>query len=220
MIRRLEVDVLGSSRWICGVRCCATVVAAILLATVVACGGAAPGPGAGRAPQAGSGAAGGLVVGELLPDLLLGDGGGGKKSLREMSAGKVLLVDVWATWCVPCRMTAPHIQALHNRFRERGFTAIGIMVDDEASRIGPKVVADERPVYPQLFDDGQSELTRAWGGTPGLPFFVLVDRDGKVLRADLGASDLEGLKRAVEAAVRGQAPPTAPGVVPGGQHAG
>ncbi len=152
-----------------------------------------------------------LTVGKPLPDVMLAKPGGGTASLLESAHGQVLLVDVWATWCGPCKFVAPHIQALHNRFKERGFTAIGVMTDDNASEIGDRVLAEEKPVYPQLFDDARRHLDEAWGEPSGIPILVLVDRDGTVLRVDTGAGDIGGLQRAVEAAVRGQKLPESGG---------
>lgn len=151
----------------------------------------------------------GLEIGQPLPDVVLGQPAGGTMSLRTLAAGKVLLVDVWATWCGPCKFAAPHIQALHNKFRDREFTAVGVMVDDDATAIAAEVLEKERPVYPQLLDDGGARLGDAWGTSGSIPIFVLAGRDGKVLRIDTGIGDLPGLQAAVEAAVRGQEQPQA-----------
>ncbi len=184
-------------------------LAAVALLLLVGCGNQGPaGREAHRGPKQ---LPSKLTVGKPLPDVMLTKPDGGQVSLLQSANGQVLLVDVWATWCGPCKFAAPHIQALHNRFKERGFTAIGVMVDDNATEIGARVLAEEKPVYPQLFDDARRHLDEAWGEPAGIPIFVLVDRDGTVLRVDTGVGDLGGLQQAAEAAVRGQTLPAAGG---------
>ena len=49
----------------------------------------------------------------------------------EAFAGKVVLVDIWGTWCPPCRAATPYLVKWHKRYRDRGFTVIGVAVEDE-----------------------------------------------------------------------------------------
>lgn len=183
-------------------RFAALVIALLVLA---GCGSNTPEPG--RAARASRPAPAELAIGQPLPDVLLPELGRPRQSLRDLAQGKVLLVDVWAAWCGPCKVAAPHLQAMYNRFRDRGFLTVGVMVDDNATSIAPEVLAEAKPVYPQFIDEGQKVIGEAWGLTASLPLFVLVDRDGKVLRVDTGLGEFKALQAAVEAAVRGQSAP-------------
>ncbi|MBP7146768.1 MAG: TlpA family protein disulfide reductase [Acidobacteria bacterium] len=150
-----------------------------------------------------------LERGESAPDLLLHDARGQEVNLRELIDGKVAIVDVWATWCAPCLAAMPHLQAFHNKFRDRGFTVVGVMIDDNATRIGREYLA-KRPVsYPILIDDGGARFSCAWGEVAFIPTMVVVGRDGKVLEVVRSAGDLDGALSRVEQYVTGAVPATA-----------
>jgi len=58
--------------------------------------------------------------------------------------GNVVFVNVWATWCGPCRMEIPELQKLHDKFAPRGFEVVGVSVDDTGADGVKKFVADEK----------------------------------------------------------------------------
>jgi cytochrome c biogenesis protein CcmG/thiol:disulfide interchange protein DsbE len=103
-------------------------------------------------------------------------GGTGSGSLADYK-GKVVLVNVWASWCDPCRDELPLIEKAHKRLAAHGGTVLGIDVK-ENSGAALKAVEDYGLTYPNLRDRDGS-FVREWGQT-GYPENYVIDRDGKV----------------------------------------
>ncbi|RMG42393.1 MAG: TlpA family protein disulfide reductase [Acidobacteria bacterium] len=143
-----------------------------------------------------------LQPGDELPDLTAMALDGGTVDLRQITDGKVAVIDIWASWCGPCLAAIPHLQALQNRYRGRGFTVVGVMVDRNASRIGA-AVAEQRGIrYPVLADDDGQAVNCAWGYPLGIPTMVLVGRDGKVVEVYRGTVGIAAIQRRVEELMR------------------
>ncbi len=140
--------------------------------------------------------------GAKLPDLV-GKGVDGRDvRLADLVQGKVAVVDVWATWCAPCVMAMPELEKLHSAYADKGFTVVGIMIDGNASRIGPGFVRDWNDgkglAYPVILDDNASSFTSNFGPLTGVPLLYLVDRDGTILERHTGTGDLGSLLRKVQ----------------------
>ena len=91
--------------------------------------------------------------------------------------GEVVLLNVWATWCEPCRKEMPELQVLYARHRERGFQVVGVSVD--AARLAAEVRAVVLRFglrYPNIHDPDNS-VSRAFK-VNGYPTSVLIDRAG------------------------------------------
>lgn len=151
---------------------------ALLLAGLLvlsSCG--APPPGAG-------GGAGGMA--EVAPDLTLARiERDGELSLRGDGAGKVVLVDLWATWCVPCVAELPHLQELSETLSEDDFLMLGIVLDSgDAEKVAP-FLAEKGLTYPNVM--GSNEARDSFGPFLGYPTKYLIDRDGKLVKRYLGA---------------------------------
>jgi cytochrome c biogenesis protein CcmG/thiol:disulfide interchange protein DsbE len=102
--------------------------------------------------------------------------GRGTASLADYR-GKVVLVNVWASWCTPCRDELPLIERAHKALAARNGTVLGIDVK-ENSGAARKAVARYGLSYPNLRDrDG--DYVRKWGQT-GYPETYVIDRKGKV----------------------------------------
>lgn len=94
--------------------------------------------------------------------------------------GKVVLLNVWATWCHPCRDEIPELQALHERYAPRGLELVGISVDTESADDAIReFMRDFRMTYPVWRDPG--ERVSAQFHVVGVPATFLIDREG-VLR--------------------------------------
>jgi thiol-disulfide isomerase/thioredoxin len=99
--------------------------------------------------------------------------------------GTVRLVDFWATWCAPCREEIPMFKDLHATYGAKGFTLVGIAMDDEGlAKVKPYV--DELKI-PYLTLIGNEDVAKAFGGVVGFPSKFLVDRDGRIVDTWVGA---------------------------------
>ena len=91
--------------------------------------------------------------------------------------GKVVLFNIWATWCHPCRAEIPELRELHARYKDRGLELVGVSVDADGSDDAIKSFMDEfRMTYPVWRDPDERVSTRFLA--IGVPATYLIDRDG------------------------------------------
>jgi len=91
--------------------------------------------------------------------------------------GKVVMVNFWATWCPPCRKEMPDLQALYDKYKDRGFMVLSIS-DEEAAKVGP-FIAERKISYPVLLDLGR-KVNEAFV-VEGIPKSFVYDREGKLV---------------------------------------
>lgn len=114
--------------------------------------------------------------------------------------GKVVVMDLWATWCGPCRLQAQYLDQLHREYGDRvQFLAIDIGEDEGTVR---RYVEQTPFPYPVLLDPSES-VQRRYGAT-GLPTVLVVDPMGTVTFLHVGVADAATLRREIEAAGRNQ----------------
>jgi thiol-disulfide isomerase/thioredoxin len=99
--------------------------------------------------------------------------------------GQVVLINVWATWCGPCRFEIPELQALHNKYAGRGFKVVGVSVDETGVDAVKPFVEENKITYPIVLDtDGKiANVLR----TTVLPTSVIIGRNGKIIWRKIGA---------------------------------
>jgi thiol-disulfide isomerase/thioredoxin len=114
---------------------------------------------------------------------------------RTLAAGKPVLIDFWATWCAPCVAAMPELQKLHQRHAPKGFSVVGISIDEEKDK-ARKFAAKKKLAYPVFLD---ATATPAWSvlHVRSIPALFLVDGQGRIVRQWLGKADLEEVKREV-----------------------
>src|SRR5271170_5140842 len=122
-----------------------------------------------------------------IPDLVLKDLNDKQVKLSDY-AGKVVLVNFWATWCDPCRSEIPSLIELRAKYNDKGFEVLGVATDDEGKKAVQPFVEKERfevngqkllMNYPILIGDSDAadKFMGGIGGIVGLPTSVLVSRD-------------------------------------------
>ena len=121
----------------------------------------------------------------VAPDFTLPLLDGGQVRLSSYR-GKVVLLDFWATWCVPCRAETPHFVELQQKYGDRGLQIIGVSMDDSPDPVRP-FVQQFHVNYPVVM--GTADVGSAYGGVLGLPIAFLLDREGKIQAKHIGATD-------------------------------
>lgn len=122
----------------------------------------------------------------------------GKDVLLSQYQGQVVLLNFWATWCVPCKREIPALTALYRDYKKRGFVVLGVSVDSEIRAIKP-FAREMKMNYPVLVGAGREDLSKAFGPFIGFPTSVLVARDGKICVRHVGVVSKAQLERQIGA---------------------
>ena len=115
---------------------------------------------------------------------------------------KVVLLNVWATWCGPCIYEIPELQKLHDQYAPRGLEVIGVSVDESGAESVRSFVAEQKKMAYPIVLDAEGKIANLLQTTV-LPTSVLVDHKGRIVWKKYGAI-MEGdeeLKKAIEAAL-------------------
>ncbi len=99
--------------------------------------------------------------------------------------GSVVFLNVWATWCGPCRFEIPELQALHQKYASRGFEVIGVSVDGSGAPAVATFVKDNKITYPIAIDP-DAHIADVLH-TSVLPTSVIIGRDGRIVWRSVGA---------------------------------
>jgi len=99
-------------------------------------------------------------------------------------AGKVVLVDFWATWCGPCVAEIPNVLEQYQKYHAKGFEVVGISLDQDRKAL-EKFIADRKIPWPILFEpsegSGWQHPLATYYGISGIPTVILIGRDGNVI---------------------------------------
>lgn len=153
-------------------------------------------PGVDRSP--GTTAPANARAGGPAPDFKLSLYDGGAFQLSEQR-GKVVVVNFWASWCVPCRTESPRLEAAYRRYGERGVAFVGVDIQDTRDN-ALAFLHEFGLTYPNGLDEGMG-ITQAYQ-VVGLPTTFVVDGTGQIRQrweGELQDGQLDGL---VQAAVR------------------
>jgi cytochrome c biogenesis protein CcmG, thiol:disulfide interchange protein DsbE len=114
--------------------------------------------------------------------------------------GRVVMVDFWASWCIPCRHSFPWMNEMQAKYGPRGFQIIAINVD--ANRADADGFLAKVPAQFMIAFDQKGVTPRAYG-VRGMPTSVLIGADGRVVQQHIGFRDADrpGLEAAIAAAV-------------------
>ena len=123
-------------------------------------------------------------VNSKAPDFTAKDMNGNTVHLSDLR-GKVVLIDFWASWCMPCKKSMPHLIELYNAFGDTSFTVIGINVDTQLDKV--KEFEEELNAdipFPVIFD--KNSMIPPLYKVEGMPTTIVVNRQGVIKYKEVG----------------------------------
>jgi cytochrome c biogenesis protein CcmG, thiol:disulfide interchange protein DsbE len=125
------------------------------------------------------------VAGKAAPDFTLPSIDGQQVSLQQYR-GKVVFLNFWATWCIPCREEMPGLEQLHQKYQSEGFVVLAIDLKESAEQV--KTFFQKHGLsFPSLLDQ-QGSVFRDYL-VAGMPTTYLIGRDGKLFARGIGGRD-------------------------------
>ena len=129
-----------------------------------------------------------VQVGATAPEFRAIDlASGDSVSLHQRYRGKVTLVNIWATWCVPCRVEMPAMEQLYTTLAPRGFAVAAVSIDEGPPEDVRKFGAQFKLTF-DLLQDRSTRIQQLYQ-TTGVPESFLLDRNGVIIKRVIGAHD-------------------------------
>lgn len=135
------------------------------------------------------------AAGRSSPDFTAVDRTGRRYTLSDFR-GKYLYIDLWASWCGPCKRELPHLKRLSERFADREILFLGLSVDSERDDWEKALDSEELPGT-QLWLDPSSSFAADYG-VDGIPRFILLDKEGHIVESNMLRSSSEGIDSYLE----------------------
>lgn len=123
-----------------------------------------------------------IAPGRPSPEFRYPDVDGKEYTLKDL-AGKYIYIDMWATWCGPCRAEIPSLQKLEHRYAGKEIYFVSISSDDD-QKAWEELVREDQMTGIQLNINGSREFMDAYL-IVGIPRFILLDKEGKIISADM-----------------------------------
>jgi len=119
----------------------------------------------------------------MAPDFTLSDSSGRSIKLSDFR-GKVVLLNFWATWCIPCSAEVPMFVEFQEAYGDRGVQVVGISVDDDGWKTVKPFIEARHVNYPVMISN--PEVSQAFGGIESVPFTLIIDKSGRVAATHRG----------------------------------
>jgi len=116
-----------------------------------------------------------------------------KQITTQSYRGKYLLIDFWASWCVPCRLENPHLIEAFNKYKEQGFDILGVSLDEKSQRENwIKAIKDDGLLWTQVSDlNGWKNEASTLYGIKSIPSNFLIDPNGVIIARNLRGEQLK-----------------------------
>lgn len=131
-----------------------------------------------------------IKQGYKAPDVALPTSAGDTIRLSSLR-GKVVLLDFWASWCGPCRVSNKGLVKLYPKYKDKGFEILGVSLDEDADD-WQKAVKKDKISWLQVIDNGgwESKTVNQWR-ISAIPTSYLINKDGVLIAMDLEGKELE-----------------------------
>ena len=129
-------------------------------------------------------------------DFTLKDAGGKPVKLADFK-GKVIVLNFWATWCVPCRAEIPTLVALQTKYGKQGLQVVGVSIDDPVEKMKPFVVKYKMN-YPALTAFNNEKILDTYGPMVVVPWTVIIKRDANACVKHIGPVTKEAFEREIK----------------------
>ena len=123
-------------------------------------------------------------------DFMLKDAQNKEIVFSKFSKDKVVLLDFWASWCVPCRAANPKLEKIYQQFKDEGFEIVGISQDSDIQTLQKSIEIDQI-TWTNLLDIKGNRAVKELYNISSLPANILIDKNGTVIARNVGLSDLE-----------------------------
>lgn len=110
-----------------------------------------------------------------------------KKTLADYR-GRVVLLNIWATWCPPCRVEMPSIQKLHEEFHDEGLSVVAVSIDNPGMGTAIRDFARDQGLTFEILHDPSGDIQRYYQ-TTGVPETFVIGSDGVIRRKVIAAAD-------------------------------
>jgi cytochrome c biogenesis protein CcmG, thiol:disulfide interchange protein DsbE len=141
------------------------------------------------------------VVGQVAPEFELTLVDGSKVKLSDLR-GKVVVLNIWATWCGPCRTELPLLDAYYRINEKHGLRVFALTTEDSVP------ISQLKKLFAVMAIPSARKVRGGYGDLGGLPTNFVVDRGGRLRYARAGAFDLDTLNEVIIPLLKEPAPPT------------
>lgn len=124
---------------------------------------------------------------KTIADFTFSDAGGTERKLSDFR-GKVVLVNLWATWCAPCKIEMPGLNRLQGKLGGDAFTVLSISLDFGGPDKPKRFLESNKLNHLGLYQSGSTKLMQQFGA-PGLPFTLLIDHEGREIARLAGPAE-------------------------------
>lgn len=128
-----------------------------------------------------------IQAGDPAPDYAAATLAGDTISLAGLR-GEAVMLNVWATWCIPCREEMPLLEQLHREYSGDGLRVMGVSIDDAGMRAGIEEFVAEHGLTFTILHDPAERVSRVFRAR-AVPETYLIDRDGQLVRRWIGKFD-------------------------------